>query len=209
MSRGARTVFGVAALAALTGDASAHAPMPGIVGFYAGIVHPVSTPFQVLALVAAAAMFGQRWPQNAGQWLGAFALAVIAGIASGQLGAPPIAANLGLLLSATTTSLFAAAFPAGAALAGAVAAAIAGFFIGLASTPEQGGFWPTAVTLAGAFVGANIALAYLAFASASLRLRFDRPWMAVGFRIVSAWIAAVAIMMSALYVVQSATRVPI
>ena len=209
MLQGARPVLAIAAIMAFTGKAAAHAPMPGISGFYAGILHPLSAPLQILALAAAAVLLGQRWPEHAVRWLGAFALAGIAGIASGQFGVPPIAANPGLLLSAVFASLLGAAFPARAALAGAVAAAIAGFFIGLASTPDWGEFWPTVVALSGAYVGANVALFYLSFALGSIRLRFHQPWMAIGFKIVSAWIAAVAIMMSALYAVQSGSRVPI
>lgn len=209
MVRGNRPVLAFIALIAFTRYAQAHAPMPGISGFYAGILHPLSTPLQILALAAASVLLGRRWPQHSAGWLGTFALAGIAGIVSGQFGVPPIAANMGLLLGAVFASLLAAAFPARAALAGAAAAAIGGFFIGLASTPDQGDFWPTAITLAGAYVGANITLFYLAFALGSARQRFDRPWMTIGLRIVSAWIAAVAIMMSALYVVQTGSRVPI
>ena len=69
-----------------TTSAAAHSPMPGFEGFYVGLLHPLSTPGQLLALLATGLMLGHRFPaQFPAAWV-IFAVALIAGMSLGQAG---------------------------------------------------------------------------------------------------------------------------
>jgi len=178
--------------------ASAHSPAAGIGGFYGGVLHPLSTPGPPLALLAVALMLGLRFPAGFRAAWGGFALAMLAGIGLGQLGLAVAATELLVSIAALTTAIFAALVPTGARPVALGLSAVAGLMIGLAMTPGPGPVGATLIMLAGSFVGANILLPYLAGGIGWLLETVDQPWLQVGIRVVAAWVAAVAILMTAL-----------
>jgi hydrogenase/urease accessory protein HupE len=177
--------------------ALAHSPMPGFEGFYVGMLHPLSTPGQLLALLAVGLMLGHRFPERfAVPWL-VFAVALLLGIILGQTGVKLGYEETLLLSMAAAAAALSALIPSGFWVAFVLLCGAAGVSIGLLSTPDAGSFRDTLFTLAGSFVGANLALLYLSGGTGMLLDRFPQRWLHLGFRIVGAWIAAISLMMAA------------
>ena len=187
-------------IALLPDPAAAHAPIPGWEGFYVGLLHPVTSPAQVAALIALGLVFGQRWPGRFALAWAMFAVACLIGILLGQMGLPIETADLGLLALAVVTGILATLWPAAPLVLGvaAAAAAVAGVLIGLASTPDPGALRATVITLAGSLVGAVLALLYAAGGFGWLYERATMAWARIGFRITAAWTAAIAALLLAL-----------
>ena len=185
------------ALAATPADA--HSALPGIEGFYAGLLHPVLVPAHLMLLLALGLWLGARH-RRAG--VPVWALAAMLAFGLGLSGA-------GLSSSLTSVGVLAAATVVGGAVALAVAppglvtttlAAISGFLVGIdtdvgaASPSGWAGLAPAA--LGGAFIGAMlIALNAMALASVA-----DRPPFTIAVRVAGSWIAAAAVMVLALHV---------
>lgn len=186
------------AAACLPGRALAHSPFAGIEGFYVGLLHPLSTPGQLLALLALGVMLGWCWRERfAAAWT-VFAGAVLLGIVLGQLDIGPGHEEPFLLLIGVVAATLSALHPGGFFPAIMILVGLGGLLIGLVSTPDPGPLRATVITLAGSFVGANLVLFYVSGAVGALRERFTRHWLAVGLRVVAAWIAAIAVLMGSL-----------
>jgi hydrogenase/urease accessory protein HupE len=196
-----RAAGGLALAAALLpGPAVAHSPIRGIEGFYVGLLHPLTSAGQILALLALGLFFGQRWPRHFGLAWAIFAGACLGGILLGQMGVPADLTESGLLALALATSGLAALRPGGVAAPGIAAAGIAGLLLGLASTPDPGPLRATVITLTGSLTGAVVALLYAAGGLGWLHERATRTWARMGFRIAAAWSAAIAALLLALSV---------
>ncbi len=192
-----RRWIGAAVIGLGPGPAAAHSPIEGIEGFYVGFLHPVSTPSQLLALLALGLLLVHGWPDRAGRWLGAFVGALAVGMAAGQAGLDPAPLPPVLLGVAVAVAALAALAPAAPGWTRLVAAAATGLLVGVVSTPDPGPMRATLITLAGSFVGANLATVYATGAAGWLRERFPRPWVHIGQRVLSAWVAAIAALMLA------------
>ncbi len=129
-------------------------------------------------------------------WL-VFALALLLGILLGQIGLKLGYAETLLLSFAAAAAALSALIPSGFWLAFILLSGTAGALIGLLSTPDAGSLRDTLFTLAGSFVGANLALLYLSGGAGMLLDRFPQRWVQLGFRIAGAWIAAISLMMAA------------
>ena len=57
----------------------------------------------------------------------------------------------------------------------------------------------TIVTLVGSYVGANLAISYIALGVGWISERYSWNGLQIGFRIVAAWIAAISVIILALY----------
>jgi hydrogenase/urease accessory protein HupE len=180
--------------------AFAHTPVPGLEGFYAGLMHPLSTPPQLLALLALGLLLGQCWPQKFIIAWRAFALTAIAGLALGAAGYGRGLGEPALLVIALAASSLAAMAPVWAIVPGTMAAAVGGLFLGIVSTPDPGPLRAMIVTITGAYIGQNLALFYATGGIGWLRDRFNKPWALIGLRIIAAWIAAISCLMLALTV---------
>jgi hypothetical protein len=55
-----------------------------------------------------------------------------------------------------------------------------GLFLGMVSTPDPGPLGAMIITIAGTFVGANLAFFYTSGGIGWLRDRFDKPWALIG-----------------------------
>jgi hypothetical protein len=65
------------------------------------------------------------------------------------------------------------------------------------------------VTMAGAITGASLGLAYGVGLLVVLREKMRAPWVAIGLRVLAAWIAAVAALMLALVFAPGAEVAPL
>lgn len=175
--------------------AQAHSPVPGIEGFYVGLLHPFSTPSQALLMIALALAAG-RFTADGTKWL---------------LPGFGVASLTGLLfaygISALDPAMFAVAFAASACAALGpgrllpvifVLVVVGAFLIGDASVPDAGPTRDRMFTMSGSIVGANVGFLYLVGLSFLIRERFSKPWVAIAFRVAAAWVGAISLLMLAL-----------
>jgi hydrogenase/urease accessory protein HupE len=183
-----------AALCLLPNTAAAHSPVPGLAGFYTGMLHPLSTPGQLLGLLALGLMLGAKWPR----WFAApglaFAIFCLVGMGLGQLGFVPTWADGGLLIVASLAAAFAALYPPGILTVFVLLTSAAGLLLGVQSTPDPGLLKATLISLAGSLVGANLALLYISGGVGWLRERFTQPWVQTGMRVLAAWLTAISVL---------------
>lgn len=185
--------------------AFAHSSVPGLEGFNVGLVHPLSTPQQLLALLALGLLLGQCWPRKfAVAWL-VFALAAVGGLTLGAAGWGHSLAERALLVIAVAASSLATIAPTWVIVPGTVLAGTGGLFLGIVSTPDPGPLRAMIITITGTYVGANLAFFYAIGGVGWLRDRFKKTWAHIGLRIVAAWIAAISCLMLALSVVSRGT----
>jgi hydrogenase/urease accessory protein HupE len=111
-------------------------PIPGLEGFYLGMVHPLSTPPQLLALLALGLLLGQGWPQKFIIAWRAFALAAIGGLTLGVAGYGHSLGERALLVIALAASSLAAIAPASVIVPVTMVAGAGGLFLGMVSTPD-------------------------------------------------------------------------
>ena len=137
-------------------------------------------------------MLSFRWPRWFGWTILAFAAAVAIGIGAGQLGFTLVWVESALLILSVLTAALAALYPSGIPTLYLLLSGLCGLLIGIASTPDPGPVQDTAISLAGSFAGANLALLYVSGAAGWVLERFDKPWVHVGMRIAAAWIATIA-----------------
>jgi hydrogenase/urease accessory protein HupE len=181
--------------------AFAHSAVPGLKGFYVGMVHPLSTPPQLLALLALGLLLGQCWPRKFTlAWL-LFALAAAGGLILGFAGYGHSRAERALLVTALAASSLATITPAWFIVPGTLLAGAGGLFLGIASTPDPGPLGAMIVTITGTYLGVNLAFFYASGGIGWLRDRFNNAWAHIGLRIIAAWIAAISCLMLALNVV--------
>lgn len=178
--------------------AYAHAPLPGIEGFYRGLAQPFTEPAQGLSLVAIGALIGRtdaKWVLRAFMAVLTTALGalVLAGLTVGE----PIAVlpNILLVVALICGGVLALwRTPSGASIVGL--AVLAGLATGANALPEAGD--GMLITSAGSLVGLAVVLAYAAGAAAWLkRKEVDQPLLQIAIRVAGSWIAAIAILLLA------------
>lgn len=181
--------------------AHAHSPVPGIEGFYVGLVHPYSTPSQAL-LMLGLALATVRLEMGMLRWLlGCFLLASLAGLVLGPHVSDP---DPFLFAAAFAACALAALAPRRLVFLAIVLAGFGGYLIGEISIPDDGPMRDRLFTMSGSIVGANLGLLYLFGINSVIRERFTWPWVDVAYRVVAAWLGAVALLMLALGFVEVA-----
>jgi len=203
---------GTASLLSWPGVALAHSPLPGIEGFYIGLLHPAGAPEPLLCAITLGLLLGVAGPAVARPAWGAFALALACGLAwsfAGAVRAPfewlPLAAALAAALASVvgfppgSPTDLAKALPTGWSTRVAVGlSAFGGVAMGLGSVPDPGPAGDVLVTIAGSFVGANVLL-LLAFGAVDLlRERLPAAWVLIGSRVLAGWLVAIIVMLLAL-----------
>lgn len=178
--------------------ALAHSSLPGIEGFYSGLVHPLVSYHQLLALLGLGVMlglgrtawFGTAWP--------VFAAFAIVGMGTGLSGYLPADKTAGLLLIGFLAATMAAIHPPGIFVLSVFLSALAGIFYGFSSVPDAGPMRDMIITLFGSFVGANLLLVYVGGGLNWFRNRISGGWVNIASRIAAAWIATISVSMAAL-----------
>jgi urease accessory protein len=162
--------------------------------FVGGLLHPLTVPAHLVALIALALLIGQ---QGKGRLLvpsTAFAAGLALGLAAIMLAARQTSAVDVLLVSAALAGVLVALAPRLPVLACALLAAIAGIALGLDSPPQAISLAVARLTLIGTGLGACLALAIIAVGTSYLA----REWQRIGVRVLGSWIAASAILVLAL-----------
>lgn len=171
--------------------------MPGVDGFYLGLLHPLSTPAQACLMTGLGLLAGALGPERA-KWIClAFLLTSLGGVMAGAAGAELDAV---LFCLAFLCSALAALIPGALVLLCVALAATGGALIGIVSVPDPGPAADRMFTMSGSVVGANLALLYLFGAVHFVQTRFSLPWVRVALRVVAAWVGAISVLMLALTV---------
>ena len=169
--------------------------MPGLEGFYVGLLHPFSTPGQALVIVALGLLLGGFEPARAKSAFPVFLIITLLGL------------WLSIGYEALDTLLFATAFAAAtlAALAPSkvlglalILTGVGGLLIGDSSVPDAGSWRDRLFTMSGSYVGANIGLLYLFGMCLFVRERISHQWVSIAFRVAAAWVGALSLLMLAL-----------
>jgi hydrogenase/urease accessory protein HupE len=175
--------------------AYAHSPIPGIEGFYVGLLHPFSTPSQAILMLGLGLLISGLRQSHYPPAFGIFLFSMLATLFIGPLVDNP---DVALFASAALVGAMAAIWPKTYLPVALAVVAVGGFLIGQVSIPDPGPMRDRIITMAGSFVGANIGLLYVAGGAIFLKERFNQHWVEVAFRVVSAWLGAVALVMLAL-----------
>ena len=179
------------ALAALPTAAVAHTAIEGIDIFYSGLLQPLYVPSHLLALLALAMLCGPSGRRTALAAIPVLSLCVALGLVAGSLGAAAPWPVIVLLVTAMSCGALAALAVQPMPVVAAIAAAIIGMTIGLDSVPEAGSPAAGNVSVMGAtWFTAWAVPAWLT----AVQIRFARPWVRLGARIVGSWILAAALM---------------
>lgn len=191
-----RAAFVLAALVALVEPhpALAHTAVPGLGGFYGGLLHPVLVPAHALALLGLGLWLGQQDARDRFAFLMIFAAALIAGIGAVVAAFAFEDAEIGVLATAGVAGVLVAVARPVVRLVSAALAVMLGIALALDSVPEQISMRASLIELAGTAIGAWIAL----MAVASLGAAARRPWQRIGIRILGSWTGAAAIFVLAL-----------
>jgi hydrogenase/urease accessory protein HupE len=172
--------------------------LPGIEGFYVGLLHPLSVPGQLMALLSLGVLVGLSPRERVVASFATFAASMLLGIIFGQFGVTWGWEEFVLLLAATLAATLSAIRPKRLYTLSIFLLGIGGFLLGLLSTPDPGPIRSTIITLSGSFVGACIALLYLLGLVNWFQQRFTQQWAQIGLRIVAAWLAAISVLMASL-----------
>ncbi|MEC9348023.1 MAG: HupE/UreJ family protein [Pseudomonadota bacterium] len=178
-------------LAALPATALAHTAIEGIDIFYSGLLQPLYVPSHLLSLLALAMLCGLAGRRTAMTAIPVLSLCVALGLAAGSLGATAPWPVIVLLVVAMSCGALAALAVPPMPVVAALAAAVAGMTIGLDSVPEAGS--PAAGNISVMAATWFTAWAVPAWLTA-VQIRFARPWVRLGARIVGSWILAAALM---------------
>jgi hydrogenase/urease accessory protein HupE len=181
----------VAFAALLPATAHAHLVDTGFGGFYDGLAHLVSTPADLLVVIALALLAGRSGAPAARRALLAVPLAWVAG---GLLGARsgldpswawPTTLTFGLV--GLAVALDARLRPAAVVAVVAVASLVHGAMNGAAMAADAGGLRQ----IAGAATAAFVLLTLVAAEASALRA----AWSRIAVRVAGSWIAAAALLM--------------
>lgn len=175
--------------------ARAHAPLPGIEGFYAGLAHPLRDPASLLTLLAVALLLARLPPASWRRGWVALVAGVAAGTAAGLLLAPRPGFSLALLAPGLLAALL-GTLPRAVPGLGPLAA-LCGTGLGVAAVPDPGPAVDRLVVLAGALVTLAAAPVFAYGALSELVARLPAAGGRVIPRILQAWIAAVALLLGA------------
>ena len=190
--------------AAWPAPAYAHSPVPGIEGFFTGLLHPFSTPAQALLMLGLGLLIGGfdnrlvRWPFAV--FVSATLLGILVGVGIGWIDA--------LMFATAFVACALAALSPGRFLVVSVAVVAAGgFWIGLMSLPDPGPLRDRIITTLGSFMGASLGLLYIFYVLTFVR-ESNWNWVPIAFRVAAAWIGAITVLMLALLFAPGESIVP-
>jgi hypothetical protein len=163
-------------------------------GLVGGLLHPLSTPAHIVALIGLGLMAGRNFLSAGAAIIGVFALGVAAGLGAIAWGVGETPASDVLLAGTTLCGLMAAFDVRVPAPLAVPVALVCGIALGLDSPPESILLGEAVAMLIGTLCGGIVALAVIALlASAIVRL-----WHGILLPVAGSWITAIAILVLAL-----------
>lgn len=183
-----RAPAGIAAGAILVSvvPASAHAPLEGVGEFYAGLLHPILVPAEMLASMAVGLLLGSCGPKHCRSGVPALATGLVLGLAAGVFGGT-VGDSTGILLCVAMAA--AVAVTAGVRLPVSLVTLLSlacGIAVGLDAQPESQA--PSSAALSGAATVLSGTL--LTLFTAVLVLSRAKFWQKVAVRVAGSWIIA-------------------
>ena len=160
--------------------AHAHSPIPGIEGFYIGLIDPFRALPQLLALGCLGLLITSFDNSQVPWFLGLYLVGTLTGIV---LGTGLAHTDTVLLVAALLASLWAAALPGRFAPAAFALVAVGGIYLGSISIPDPGPLQARIVTVSGSFVGLNVGLLYIAGGVLMAKEKLPQARVALGCRI--------------------------
>ena len=171
--------------------------MPGIEGFYVGLVHPFTVAAELLVLLGFSLLVGQHLSIRENMWK-AFALGSIIGLGL-AIGAwvtfEPVLPMLAL--SVISGLIVASAISLALPVAVLVSATI-GFLMGQVSLSDHGPLAAMAFTTAGAVLGAHMLFFVLTAGLFMLKNKVKLSWIPIAFRVAGSWLSAISLLLAAL-----------
>jgi hypothetical protein len=168
--------------------------MAGAGGFAGGLLHPLSVPAHVLALIGLSLIVGRHFLSAGTAIIVAFALGLAGGLGTIAWGIGETPATDVLLASVALCGLMAASGISVPVPLAAPFGAVSGLALGLDSPPESIFLGEAVAMLIGTACGGVAALGLCALtASAAARL-----WQGIVLRVAGSWVAATAILVLAL-----------
>lgn len=188
-------VLGFAVILSSYTPAAAHSPVPGIEGFYLGLLHPFSTPSHALLMIGLGIVAGGFDIKAVRLMLLVFSGVMVCTLLAGQPNSVPETAVFAaaILISSVAALNVNRLFPVAVVLA-----IFGGILVGLISIPDDSPGRGRTVTMVGSFIGANVSLLYLAGARIILKEKFAAFWVSIAFRVAAAWVAAISAIMLAI-----------
>ncbi|MBX3536914.1 MAG: HupE/UreJ family protein [Chelatococcus sp.] len=189
--KSSRLILPAAALLGVIPQAAhAHGALEGVGDFYAGLLHPLVAPAEMLVIVATGLLIGRSGLPACRYGILAFASAIAAGLVLGAIGAASTDQTTSLALLALVAAAMVASGLRAPAWIAAGLAVPAGLVLGLDATPEGsmrlGGVLSGLATLLGAVALITIL--------AALALRIERYWQRIAAQVAGSWITASAML---------------
>lgn len=188
-----RALF-VALVVSAAPPALAHGTEPGLRGAYEAFIHTVADPPAPLLLFALGIAIGLKSAHSIKWSTFAYVAGLLTGLATtlsiGMLVHPELPMLMIAIASALTVSL-AAHVPLRVMLC---ACAVSGYVMGVASAPAPAAGSTQAFASVGAIAGASLGLATVALAIRAFNQEWNAEWAAIGLRIATSWIAAIAVL---------------
>lgn len=175
-------------------EARAHSPFPGAGDFIGGLLHPVTSPTHVLAIIGLGLMAGRRTLVEVKEPAITFTIGSALGLSltlTGMMKTGPSVVLIVIALIAGTllaSEKFLPLVPTNA-LYGA-----AGMFLGLDSAVENGSAWTITKTLLGNWISLGLLVTDLAI---YVTFGANAKWLTIALRIAGSWIIAIALMVLA------------
>ena len=178
-------------------SAEAHAVYQGAGDFYAGMLHPLTSPEHVLPMLVLGALAGQNGLKRCEFVLWAFPAAMAAGACT-ALSVPDLRGILLFNIASAVLlgSLLAAAFTLPSWLI-LILAAVFGLTHGYANGAVIMGQIRPGVFIAGLVFASFILMAYTV-AAISFLLRLRPTWIAIAVRVAGSWVAAIGLLVLSL-----------
>lgn len=177
--------------------ALAHAPMPGLEGFYSGLAQPLREPALGLAALALVLLILQDFPRRLYRGGPVYGL----GVALGLLAARPLAALLPLepaLLALAGLAAGLAALTGDRGTRPALALLpLLGLGIGATCVADPGPGTAVALTTLGTLAGTHLVLVWLGGAIDWARARTQSPVLPLGLRVAASWLTAACVLLLA------------
>ena len=177
--------------------ALAHSSIPGMEGLYRGMLHPLSSGPQILAIFSLSLVFQQRLPASEDMLI-AFLAGCIAGAAAAAFGVAGFNPDIPLTIFAFAAGILAASalrLPAPLLL---VTGATGGVLSGYVSWPDPGSASGMVITALGGVVGSAVVIIVVAGIIELVRQKAGWAWLPIGVRVAGSWVAAISALLGAL-----------
>jgi hydrogenase/urease accessory protein HupE len=166
-------------------------------GLYWGMLHPLSSGPQILAIFALSLVFQQRLPASEDMLI-AFLAGCIAGAAAAAFGVAGFNPDMPLTIFAFAAGILAASalrLPTPLLL---VTGATGGVLSGYVSWPDPGSASGMVITALGGVVGSGVILIMVAGGIEFIGQKAGWAWLPIGVRVAGSWVAAISALLGAL-----------